>query len=316
MSDKVVVAVTGITGKSGRFFLDRLVAEADSLQNYRFLLLCRTEPAELLKKAESVLDICFVKTDLQDKESIQSVFASHVDMVVHVASIKLSYDLVAAALETGVDNFVLVHTTGIYSKHKAAGEEYRVIEKKIAQEAEQYRNRGRDVAITILRPTMIYGDLQDKNLSVFIRMVHRLRLMPVVNGARYDLQPVWCKDLGDAYYEVMRHWDVTKNKEYILSGGAPIQLREMFREIAHQLGVKNVFISCPLPVAYAGAWMIYILSLGGIDLREKVQRLAEPRAFGHKAASEDFGYAPVEFAEGIRQEIQMYKEQMMVEKKS
>lgn len=314
MSEKNIIAVTGITGKSGRFFLNRLIAEAENLQNYRFLLLCRTAPKELLEKAAKAIDVSFVESDLKDQESVRAAFVNRVDMVVHIAGVKLSYGLVCAAMEAGVDNFILVHTTGIYSKYKAAGEEYRIIEKKIAQMTEQYIDQGRNVAVTILRPTMIYGDLRDKNLSVFIRMVHKLRLMPVVNGARYDLQPVWCKDLGDAYYGVMRNWDVTKNKEYILSGGAPIQLREMFREIARQLGVKNVFISCPFPVAYAGAWALYLVSFGKINMREKVQRLVEPRAFEHTKATEDFGYAPVEFAEGIRQEIQMYKEQMMVEK--
>ena len=161
--------------------------------------------------------------------------------------------------------------------------------------------------MTILRPTMIYGDLADKNISVFIRMVDKLRIFPTVNGARYDLQPVWCKDLGYAFYEVMTKWQVTRNKEYILSGGAPIQLREIFLEIAKQLGVKNTFISCPFWFASFGAWCIYLATLGKIDFREKVQRLVEPRAYGHEAAAKDFGYAPAPFAIGIREEIEMYK---------
>ena len=90
----------------------------------------------------------------------------------------------------------------------------------------------------------------------------------------------------------------------------------MFEEIARQLGVKNVFVSCPYPIAYAGSWLLYMCSFKKIDMREKVQRLVEPRAFSHKEASVDFGYAPAEFAQGIRQEIEMYKQQMMVEKKS
>ena len=142
---------------------------------------------------------------------------------------------------------------------------------------------------------------------MFLKRGDKHRIVPGVNGARYELQPVWGKDLGEAYYEVMMSWDVTKNKEYILSGGAPIQLREMFREMAQQLGVKNVFISCPYPIAYAGACVLYGLSLKKIDMREKVQRLVEPRAYGHEAATKDFGYDPVEFAVGLKEEIEMYQ---------
>lgn len=311
------VAVTGITGKSGQYFLRRLMENAGQLGKYRFKLLCRERGADsrndagyqLLEQAlyhESLhTELCQV--DLKDPSALEAVFGEPVWMVIHIASVKLSRNIVTAALKNGVDNFVLVHTTGIYSKYKAAGEEYRQTEAGIYALVEEQRRQDRDVALTVLRPTMIYGDLQDKNISTFIRMVDKLRLFPVVNGARYDLQPVWCKDLGEAYYDVFTHWDITKNKEYILSGGAPIQLRDMFREIGRQLGVKNTFVSCPFPVAYAGAWAVYLLSLKKVDLREKVQRLVEPRAYSHEAATRDFGYSPAEFSQGVSQEIGMYK---------
>ena len=57
---------------------------------------------------------------------------------------------------------------------------------------------------------------------------------------------------------------------------------------------------------YAGALKIYGLTLGRKDLREKVQRLCEPRVYSHEAASRDFGYAPVEFPVGVRSEIREY----------
>ena len=249
-----------------------------------------------------------VEIDLKNKEELKAFFKeNHIDMLLHIASVKLSPCVVPAALRGGVNNFILVHTTGIYSKYKAAGEEYRQIEARIQKLVEEYRSRGRDIEMTILRPTMIYGDLQDKNVSVFIKMVDKLRIFPTVNGARYDLQPVWCKDLGDAYYDVMMNWKVTKNKEYILSGKEPIQLRTMFEVMAKQLGVKNIFISCPYPIAYVGACMIYILTLRKIDYREKVQRLVEPRAYSHQKATEDFGYNPVGFEDGVREEVEEYK---------
>lgn len=312
------VAVTGITGKSGQYFLKRLLKEKVRLKEYEFVLLCRNDRAastndkgyqiieETLKDNE--LNIKTYDIDLTNVDGLKIFFKEqHIDMLLHIASVKLSKYVVPAALKNGVDNFILVHTTGIYSKYKAAGEEYRQIEARLGKLVEKYKNKGRNVAMTILRPTMIYGDLNDKNVSTFIKMVDKLRIFPTVNGARYDLQPVWCKDLGDAYYDVMVKWDITKNKEYILSGKEPIQLRKMFEVMAKQLGVKNIFISCPYPIAYAGACLIYTLTLGKADYREKVQRLVEPRAYAHQKATEDFGYNPVGFEDGVREEITLYK---------
>lgn len=311
------VVITGITGKSGQYFLKQLVKECEQLKEYRFILLCRktgvysknTTGYTLVQRAlkKEGCNISVLEVDLQNPEEIRKVFTKPVDMLIHAASVKLSMNIVPIAMAAGVDNYILVHTTGIYSKYKAAGEEYRQIEKRIDNLKRRYQANGRKIAITILRPTMIYGDLNDKNVSTFIKMVDKLRVFPTVNGAHYDLQPVWCGDLGKAYFDVMINWKVTKDKEYILSGGSPIELREMFHVIAKQLHVKNLFVSCPYPIAYAGAWLIYLLTLKKIDMREKVQRLVEPRAYGHEDATRDFGYDPVGFAEGVKEEIKMYK---------
>lgn len=314
-----IIAVTGITGKSGQYFLKTLLKEKDKLKNYKFILLCRnnkilspnSEEYELVKRAlkDESLQMEIYDVDLRETEHLKNFFENNdINMLLHIASVKLSPYVVPAALQGGVDNYILVHTTGIYSKYKAAGEEYRQIEIKLRNLVDRYNRKERRIAMTILRPTMIYGDLNDKNVSTFIKMVDKLRIFPTVNGAHYDLQPVWCGDLGKAYFDVIMKWEVTKNKEYILSGGAPIELRKMFDIMAKELHVKNIFVSCPFPIAYVGAWIIYLASMKKIDMREKVQRLVEPRAFDHDTATKDFGYNPVPFEVGVKKEIRMYKE--------
>ena len=123
-----------------------------------------------------------------------------------------------AAVKCHVRRLVCVHTTGIYSKYKEAGEEYRNIDTYVEQ---QFREN--NIGLTILRPTMIYGNISDNNVVQFIKMVDRLPLMPVVNGARYDLQPVHYMDLSKAYYQVLMN-ENTVNNNYTLSGGEPISL--------------------------------------------------------------------------------------------
>ena len=310
------IAVTGITGKSGQYLMRRMMRDAAQLRDYRFLLICRSRPEAVPESAgyrlvsellRSEVSAELVEADASDPEAMRELFRHRsVDLLLHIAGVTLSGSVVPAAMAEGVNDFILVHTTGIYSRYKAAGEAYRRTEAAISALAEGYRDR--EIAVTIVRPTMVYGDLQDKNVSTFIRMVDRLRIFPTVNGARYDLQPVWCRDLGEALLDILLRWSVTRGREYILSGGAPLKLIDMFRVIAAQLGVKNRFVSCPFPIAYAGAWAVYLLTLGRMDYREKVQRLVEPRAFPHDAATHDFGFAPVAFEVGVRDEIRMYLE--------
>lgn len=167
--------------------------------------------------------------------------------------------------------------------------------------------RKNQIKLTICRPTMIYGRPSDNNMIKFIRMVDKLPLMPVVNGARYELQPVNYKDLGKAYYQVLVNENVTVGHDYNLSGDKPILLRDIFKLIGQILGKEVHFISCPFPIAYFGAWVVYVITFGKKDFREKVQRLCEPRIFSHEDATHDFGYTPMTIEEGLREEIEEYK---------
>lgn len=224
------------------------------------------------------------------------------DTLIHVAGILWSREIVDAAVAKHIRRLILVHTTGIYSKYKAAGEEYRHIDEYVERQC-----RENNIVLTILRPTMIYGNIHDMNVVKFISMVDKFPMMPVVRGARYELQPVHYKDLGKAYFDVLVN-EKTGGRNYNLSGGEVIQLRDLLTVIGENLGKKVKFISCPYYVAYGGAWVLYCLSFGHIDYREKVQRLCEPRVYSHEDATRDFGYEPRTFRVGIVDEVKQYKE--------
>lgn len=292
------VFLTGLTGKSGSALVE-LLAQSDSVGKWELRTLVRTE-ADKRQLQERLPEAEIFLGDLADTVILQQV-TQGVDVVFHIAGIRLSLNLVRVALANGVRRFVLVHTTGIYSKYKAAGEDYRNIEAEIDALMEQY-----GAGHTYLRPTMIYGNLQDHNMVQFIRMVHRFNPMPVVNHGAYWLQPVHYRDLGRAYYQVLKKLDETAGKHYILSGRDPIQLIDMLDMISKELGVIRRFLSVPFPLAYGGAWVVYLLTFSRVDMREKVQRLCEDRAYSHEAAQVDFGYRPIAFADGLREEVQAF----------
>jgi nucleoside-diphosphate-sugar epimerase len=297
------VFVTGITGKSGLYLLDEIVNANNSEYQYTFLI--RSEDkARQVKEKYPQAQVCL--GSYNDGALLDAEFSKGYDILLHIAGVQSTLKLLKPAISGGVKWLILVHTTGIYSKDKAAGELYRQIESEIDKQLQ-----GKGVAKTILRPTMIYGNINDKNVAVFMKMVYKLRLFPVVNHANYELQPVWCGDLGKAYYQVLTHPDTTKNKDYNLSGGKPILLIEMFKIMASKLGVKNTYINCPFGLAYSGAWFIFAISFGKIDFREKVQRLVEPRVYSHKEATQDFGYNPVPFEVGIDEEIEEFKQSLI-----
>lgn len=93
------VFVTGITGKSGLYFLDEIAKHDDN--DYSFSFLVRSE-----EKAEQVKAKCpkakTVVGDCEDLERLKEIFTDdRYDTVVHIAGVHRSLPLVEAAVWGG-----------------------------------------------------------------------------------------------------------------------------------------------------------------------------------------------------------------------
>ncbi len=298
-----LLAITGSTGKkSGGAFMnliyENLSVVQDSFPGGIKTLVRESSDTSFL--SQKLPDVELFQGDITNTETLE-LFLENVDTLVHIAGIGFSEKIVTAAVKCKVRRLILVHTTGIYSKYKEAGRVYREIEEKV-----YHLCKKNGIILSICRPTMIYGNTSDQNVVVFLKMVDILPIMPVVNGARYELQPVHYEDLAKAYFNILMNEEKTANKDYILSGGAPIELREMLKIMGTSLGKNLRFINCPFAIAYWGSWVLYCLTLKKIDYREKVQRLCEPRVYSHEEATKDFGYSPMCFKDGVRGEIEQY----------
>lgn len=293
-----MLLVTGVTGHTGRYFLQELINH-----KYEGTIRCivrETSDTSILDA--SGLNIEKFYGDLNDEKFIKSTMIG-IDNVMHIYNIHHSLIIVDAAIEKKVERVILVHTTGIYSQFKYASQEYKDIEKQVIKRTSVVDC---PTEITILRPTMIYGDLCDSNMSKFIKMIDKFRVMPIINRGSSLIQPVNARDLGKALYEVLVRPTKTTGKAYDLSGERPLEMIEVFKMISKELGKKTLFISVPLGFGIALAKILKTITLGKIDYVERVQRMGENRSYSHNKAKEDFDYAPMSFEEGIKIEVSQY----------
>ncbi len=290
-----MICVTGITGHSGRCFLQELIRH-----NYQEPIRCVVRfSSDTSALDNSGLKIEKVYGDLNDRWFVDSCL-ENVDTVIHLYNIRHSPSIVSAAIKNHVKRAILVHTTGIYSKHKRMSSEYQRIEADVIKAAS-----GR-VDLTILRPTMIYGDICDHNVSKLIRGIDRYWILPVIDGGRNLIQPVNARDLGKAYYDVLTNPDKTSNNTYDLSGSEPLQLIEVLEQIRLLLGRNTLFVSVPMWLALLSARFLRIITFHKVDIVEKVLRMGENRSYSHEAATHDFGYSPMFFHEGLKTEVAEY----------
>lgn len=299
-----MLLVTGITGHSGRYFLQELIDK-----KYEGNIRCIVrETSDTSMLEESGLNIKKFVGSLDDEKFVNKVMVG-VDTVMHIYNIHHSPMIVQAAIKNNVKRVILVHTTGIYSKFKNASQEYKEIERKIIEIAKDSTCK---TIITILRPTMIYGDLCDHNMSKFIKMVDKLPIIPVINKGNSLIQPVNARDLGKVYYTVLI--SSVKNtvlKSYDLSGDRPIKMIDILKLIRLELNKKVVFINVPMRLGVFVARLMKALTLGKFDVIEKVQRMGENRSYSHENATNDFGYSPMSFEDGIKIELGQYKAKHM-----
>lgn len=294
-----MLLVTGITGHTGRYFIQELIKNKYG-GTIRCVVRRNSDTSQL---DSSGLKIEKVYGDLDDQLFMDNC-TEGIDTILHIAGIRMTLTVIKAAVKNNVKRVILVHTTGIYSKYKSASALYKSIE------AEMWEIVRRDIPqlnVIILRPTMIYGNLCDRNMVVFIKMLDKIRIFPVIAHGNNLLQPVNARDLGKAYYQVLMKPEI-HGGDYCLSGEKPITMLDMFMQISKNLGKKTTFVSVPLGIGVFLARCLKICTLGKVDYIEKVQRMGEDRDFSHEDAARDFGYCPMPFEEGIRIEVYQYIE--------
>jgi len=292
---KKTLLVTGGTGHTGKIFFQELIKH-----NYQNPIKCIVRIGsniDFLKEVNLNIDFCY--GDLNDIEFLKSSMAG-VNFVLNIAGIHFSEDIIKAGNIYFVEWFICVHTTGRYSQYKSAASEYIKIEDKILN---KYSN------LTILRPTMIYGGSSDKNIWKLINYINKHKFFPIFSSGLNLMQPVHAEDLGNAYFRVLSNKNKTFGKQYNLSGNNEITYISLLKEVSSGLNKKTIFIHFPI---WFSVTCVYIYNLifksAALISVEQVLRMQENKVFSWKDAYDDFGYSPKNFKDGIKIELDEFKE--------
>ena len=100
---------------------------------------------------------------------------------------------------------------------------------------------------------------------------------------------------------------VTIGRQFNISGAAPLTYNDVVRLISQALGRR--IKSCHIP-ARSIVTALQVSERLGIALpikAEQVLRLNEDKAFSHAEAADAFGYSPIAFEQGIRQEVALFR---------
>jgi uncharacterized protein YbjT (DUF2867 family) len=285
------VAVTGATGFTGRRVVSSLLS-----RGHEVTALVRAPPA----RGALPPTVATVEGDIGDPDALARLLdGAHA--LVHVASLAfgLGERVVAALHACGPRRALFFSSTAIFTSLPA--------DSKAVRLAAEQSIRQLPGAWTILRPTMIYGDEGDRNLSRLIRFVARSPVVPLPGGGRALVQPVHVDDLGHAAADALT-CAAAEGREYNLAGADAVPLHELVRSVARLLGRRVWIVPVPVQMTAAAIAWWRTLHLPPRISPEQVLRLAEDKAFSFDPARLDWGFNPRSVREGLAQEVSRLRE--------
>jgi len=291
------VHVTGASGFLGHSVIPLLVE-----QGHQVSALARSPEAA---KRVSRLGAEVIDGDLDIPASIATAFAvASPDALVNLASLGFGHApaVIAGAEKAGIKRAVFVSTTAIFTILNSRS-------KAVRLDAEA-AVRSSALDWTVLRPTMIYGTPEDRNMVRLLRILRRLPVAPLPGGGRRLQQPVHVEDVASAIVAALTR-PKSIGRAYDIAGPDPLTFRQIVEQAAAAVGTDPLLVAVPLRPLICGLRIYEAVARSvGRSPRmkaEQLERLAEDKHFDISAARTDLDYRPRSFVVGVTEEVAMLR---------
>ena len=162
-----------------------------------------------------------------------------------------------------------------------------VAEQTVAAACEQHQ-----IGWTILRPTLIYAEGRDTNITPLSRLIRRFGFMPLVGGAPGLRQPVHAEDLAIGAIAAAASLAAV-NAFYSLPGAETLSYREMMGRVFDGMRLPRRFVYEPPWLWRAGFGLAKPL-FPGANVAMGI-RMMKDMTFDSTPAVRDFGWNPRSF---------------------
>jgi nucleoside-diphosphate-sugar epimerase len=266
--------VLGATSLIGRFLSRRLTDDC-----VPFVEVSRQAPR---------LDRRWLQADLTDPDLAAKLPAT--ELVYSLSPIWLLPPALAALKAAGMNRLIAFSSTSRFTKAQSPEPQERAVAARLADAEAQVEAfcAAHGVAWTILRPTMIYAEGQDANVSRLAALIRRLGWLPISGRGEGLRQPVHADDLA-AGAIAAAHCPAAANRAYDLPGGETLSYRQMVGRIFEALGKRPLVLALPASVWSLAFGLARPLLPGATAAMGR--RMAQDLTFDAAPAARDFGWA-------------------------
>ncbi len=287
------ILITGAAGFVGSHLLPFLIANG-----YPVTALVRTkdESKKINPRAQIVIG------DLAEKGSWQDKLKNH-HILIHLAAEIASKtpqdfkrnntlatrNLMEAAKRAKIKKVILFSSAAVtsirldwYAKTKKQQEEIVAASK---------------IPYIIIRPSMIYGPADTKNIGWLISQVKKLPIIPLPGGGNFGRQPVYVADICKVVLELIPA--AHSKKIYEIHGAEYVTMKEMVKVIKNALGLKKPTVVVPLFALKSAIWLGGKLSKNPKFTTDQIESLISGEKFSGDKWWLIFDIIPTKFEAGV-----------------
>ncbi len=275
------IAVLGATGQIGRFLLPKLCSAGQSV-----LALSRHPPS-----CDDATNPAWLHADLH----VEMPALDQIETLISLGPLDALVLWLRRDRPAALHRIIAFSSMSAESKRDSLDPAECELAARLHDSEQQLLALGlaHEIAVTIFRPTLIYGAGLDRSLTPLARFASRWHVLPIPLAATGLRQPVHAEDLADACIAVLDR-PLSFGRIYPLGGGERLSFRAVCRRIGAGLP-KNVL---PLPLP---SWLLRVALLlrgnakFGAVSATAIMRLRHDLVADNAAAAHDFGYAPRSF---------------------
>lgn len=194
----------------------------------------------------------------------------------------------------GIERLVALSSTSRDTKAASPDRAERQLAARLTAAENQLESwsRSAGIAVTILRPTMIYDGVHDSNIAAIAAFVRRYGVFPLCGQAAGLRQPVHSGDVARACHVASK--TDRPRRHYTLSGGEALPFYELVVRTCRAHGLTPRTVRVPEPawraLAAVGGLFGFARSLAGVG-----RRMNEDLSCDHAAAAAELSFQPRPF---------------------
>lgn len=270
--------VLGATGIVGGYIVHHLVRLGE-------------KPVALSRSLQESPAIDWVLGDLS---SPQTLMFSPFETMYCTAEIALLADALPYIYCPSLKRIVAFTSTSIVTKIESEIDSERELLQRLADGERRFIEECErlNVGWTILRPTIIYAEGRDENISRLAKLIHKFGFLPLAGAGLGLRQPVHAEDLAMGAIDAARS-RAAINKIYAMPGKETITYREMVGRIFDGLRKPRRIVSAP-PFVWR---LMFILAKPFLPNANTAmgRRMSVDMVFDASPAFRDFGWNPRAF---------------------